>query len=119
MPSRRFFSVWNRAVNPVIRVLLASPAHRLASGRLVLITVTGRRTGRGFTFPTGYRREGDRVTIQVGWPEAKVWWRNLAGSGAPVELEIAGERFRGHGVAVGDETSGITVEVERLERVGG
>jgi hypothetical protein len=36
----------NQMVNPVVRLLLRSPAHRLLSGRVALITVTGRRTGR-------------------------------------------------------------------------
>jgi len=113
VPSRRFFAVWNRVVNPPLRHLLESRAHRLASGRLALITFTGRRSGRRFTIPTGYREHGDRVTIPVGWPENKLWWRNLTGEGAPVELEIAGQRLHGHAVARGDERAGVVVEFER------
>lgn len=115
MPTRRFFEVWNRVVNPPVRWLLRSPAHPLASGRTALITVTGRRSGRSFTIPTGYRRVGDRVTIEVGWPESKVRWRNLTGTGAPVGLDLAGHHYRGQPVARGDEVSGITVEVDELE----
>ena len=59
---------------------------------------------------TGYQRKGGRMTIQVGWPESKLWWRNLTGAGATVELRIAGERLRGHGLAVGDEASGVTAK---------
>ena len=115
MPSRRFFEVWNRVVNPLVRLLLRSPAHRVVGGRMALITVTGRRSGRTFTIPTGCRRDGDRVTIEVGWPESKLWWRNLTGGGAPVELDIARKHYRGHAVARGDEASGVTVEVDGLE----
>lgn len=75
------FAVINRVGNPAIRALLRSPLHGLASRQLVLLTVTGRRTGRTYTIPTEYRRDGEGVVIPVGWPERKRWWRNLRGSG--------------------------------------
>jgi hypothetical protein len=105
------FAVFNRVGNPAIRLLLRSPLHRLASRQLALITVTGRRSGREFTFPVGYRRDGDVVKVPVGWPQRKVWWRNLRGDGAPVRLRIRGRDHTGHGVARGDERQGVTVEV--------
>jgi len=105
------FAVFNRVGNPAIRLLLRSPAHGLVSRSLALITVTGRRSGREYTFPVGYRRTGGRVTIGVGWPARKVWWRNLSGEGAPVRMRIRGRDHTGHGVARGDERSGVTVEV--------
>lgn len=104
------FAVFNHTVNPLLKGLLRSPLHSVVSDRLALITITGRRSGREFTFPVGYRREGDRVTIGVGWPERKLWWRNLRG-GAAVQLRIGGVERRGYAEARGDERSGITVEV--------
>ena len=104
------FAVMNRTGNPVLRALLRSPLHGVLSGRLALITVTGRRSGREFTFPVGYNRDGDVVTIPVIWPERKVWWRNLRG-GAPVRLRLRGEEHTGHAQALGDERSGVRVEV--------
>jgi hypothetical protein len=105
------FVVVNRAINPLVRVVLRSPAHGLLSGHLALITVTGRRSGRTFTFPVGYHTDGERVTIGVDWPERKRWWRNLT-DGAPVELWLGGVRRTGMARASGDERSGVTVEVE-------
>jgi F420H(2)-dependent quinone reductase len=105
------FVVVNRVVNPVVRAVLRSPAHRLLSGHLALLTVTGRRSGRAFTFPVGYHRDGERVTIGVDWPERKLWWRNLADA-APVEIWLAGVRHAGTGRARGDEHTGVTVEIE-------
>jgi hypothetical protein len=105
------FAVFNRIGNPAVRLLLRSPLHRVASGRLALITVTGRRTGRTYTIPVAYRHDGDVVTIGVGWPERKRWWRNLTGDGAPVDLLLHGQRRSGHAVARGDERSGVTVVV--------
>jgi hypothetical protein len=111
MAGRAPFVFVNRAINPVVKTVLRSPAHGLLSGHLALITVTGRRTGRRFTIPVGYHGEGDRLTIPVEWPEAKRWWRNLRGDGAPVELRVCGVRRTGSARAHGDVQSGVTVEV--------
>jgi len=105
------FAIFNRTGNVLVRGLLRSPLHGLASGRLALITVTGRRSGREFTFPVDYERKGETIEIGVMWPERKLWWRNLRG-GAPVRLVLAGKELRGHGEAVGDEASGVTVRVK-------
>src|SRR5882724_1766410 len=105
------FAVFNRLGNPGIRLLLNSPLHAPLSARLALITVTGRRSGRTFTFPVGYRRADGVVTIGVGWPERKLWWRNLLGQGAPVQMRIRGKDYSGHAVARGDEQRGVNVEV--------
>jgi hypothetical protein len=105
------FVVLNRVVNPLVRGLLRSPAHGLLSGRLALLSVTGRRSGRTFTFPVGYHRDGDRVTIRVASPERKRWWRNLVDA-APVEVLLAGVRRPGTGHALGDEHTGVTVEIQ-------
>jgi hypothetical protein len=105
------FRIFNRIGNPAIVALLRSRAHRFVSGRLLLITVTGRRSGRSFEIPVGYRREGDRLTIPVVMPAAKLWWRNLRG-GAPVHVLLRGERRPGTARAEGDETAGVKVLVE-------
>lgn len=105
------FAVLNRTLNPVIDVVLRSPAHRLLSANLTLITVTGRSSGHDYTFPVAYSRVGETVKITVGWPERKRWWRNLTGAGAPVRLRLAGAERAGHAVVTGDEASGVTVEV--------
>jgi hypothetical protein len=107
------FAVFNKTGNRVVRWLLQSPAHGVVSGRLALITVTGRRSGRRFTFPVGYRQDGDEVTIGVEWPDRKVWWRNLRGAGAPVSLKLRGAEREGHAMA-SEKNGGVMVKV-RLE----
>ncbi|MFL5821850.1 MAG: nitroreductase/quinone reductase family protein [Solirubrobacteraceae bacterium] len=94
-----------------MRVVLSSPMHPLLSRGLALITVTGSRSGHQYTFPVSYRQDGDRVTVNVGWPERKRWWRNLSGGG-PVEMRIRGQRHTGHAQAQGDERTGVTVEIQ-------
>lgn len=105
------FAVFNRTANPAVRAVLSSPLHPLLSRRLALITVIGRRSGRRYTFPVGYRQDGDRVVVNVGWPERKQWWRNLR-DGDPVEMRIRGHRRVGRAQARGDERTGVTVEVQ-------
>lgn len=105
------FAVFNRTANPLVKGLLRSPLHRLASGSLALITVTGRSSGREYTFPVGYSEKDGRVLIVVGWPERKRWWRNLL-QPAPVRLRLRGVERTGTAVASGDEKRGVTVEVE-------
>jgi hypothetical protein len=78
---------------------MSSPLHWLASRRVALISYIGRRSGRRFTIPVVYEMAGLEVTITVGSPERKVWWRSLTGTGAPVELVIRGRRRTGHAVA--------------------
>ena len=93
------FVVLNRAINPLVRWLIRSPLHRLASRRLALITYTGWRSGHRYTIPVGYEMGDLQVTIRVGSPDRKVWWRSLTGTGAPVELTVRGRRRTGHAVA--------------------
>jgi hypothetical protein len=59
-----------------------------------------------------YRRRSDVVTIVVGWSGRKVWWRNLRGIGAPVELRIAGRTRSGQAVARGEPATGVRVTVQ-------
>jgi deazaflavin-dependent oxidoreductase (nitroreductase family) len=111
MQGHALFAVSNRTANPVVRGVLSSPLHPLLSRNLALITVTGRRSGRRYTFPVGYQQAGDRVIVNVGWPERKNWWRNLL-SGGRVEMRIRGQLREGQAQARGDEHQGVTVEVE-------
>ncbi len=114
MPARS--ALMKRVVNPAVRLLLRSPLHGALSGGLALITVTGRRSGREFTFPVSYRQDGDVVMIGVGWPAQKQWWRNLLGDGAPVRLRIRGHEREGHAVARGNERDGVVVEITLRRR---
>ena len=84
-----------RVINPLVLWILRSPLHRLLSSRLAAITVTGRRSGARHTLPVGYRRADDALEIRVGAPERKMWWRNLQGDGALVELLVRGEASSG------------------------
>jgi hypothetical protein len=104
------FALLNRVLNPMVRGLLRSPAHRLLSGRLLVITVTGRRTGRTHSFPVIYRQEAEAIRIVVGGAQWKQWWRNLRG-GAPVSLRLRGDERDGWAEVHGDERTRVEVSV--------
>jgi hypothetical protein len=95
----------------VTRLRSAPLAGRLVSRHLTIVTYTGQRSGRTFSTPVGYRRAGDTVTISVGLPERKTWWRNFAGDGAPVSLHLDGADRAGHAVALVDGKGQVTVTV--------
>jgi hypothetical protein len=67
----------------------------------MLITYTGRRTGRRRTIPVSYQQSGAQITIRVGRHREKKWWRNL-GTDSPVELRLQGRLVRGMARAVAD-----------------
>jgi hypothetical protein len=105
------FQINNHTANRVVKLILASPAHGLMSDRLIVLTVTGRRTGKKRTFPVAYTQEGDKLSLHVDWPERKVWWKNLIG-GAPVTVRLRGQVRHGHAVTHGDAKSGVHVDVD-------
>lgn len=66
-------------VNATMRSLLRSPFSRLVDRGIVLLTVTGRRSGRRFSFPVQYVEDGGTLWIMSGAGPEKTWWRNLIG----------------------------------------
>ena len=118
-PSQRAhapFAVWNRTGNRLVAVLLRSPLHRLADGRLALITVTGRVSGRSYTLPVMYERTDGVLEIPVMWPERKRWWRNLREE-ADVGLHLRGRQLTGRALAR-ERDGQVTVEVRLADGAG-
>lgn len=91
-------------INPTVRLLLLSPLHRFWSKSLMLITFTGRKTGRVYTTPVRYLKAADSV-----WAFTSVensWWKNLSG-GAAVRLRIEGKERACRADAVADDPEAI------------
>ncbi|GAB4533133.1 MAG: nitroreductase/quinone reductase family protein [Anaerolineae bacterium] len=74
--------------NPIMEWLLKSPLHPLISSNTMLITYTGHKSGRLYTTPVNYLRDGDVFTT-ISYRQ-RVWWRNLRG-GAPVTIRVQGK----------------------------
>jgi deazaflavin-dependent oxidoreductase (nitroreductase family) len=103
-----------RLVNPLLAALLRSPLHRLASRKLMLLTVTGRKTGRSYTLPIG-RHEAPDGTFVLS---AGGGWRHNLHGGADVRVTLDGRERAGH--AVLEEDAARTAEVFKrlLDRAG-
>src|SRR5262245_52960145 len=95
--------------NAIVRSLLRSPLSGCAHGSIVLLTVTGRSTGRRFSFPVQYVEDGDTLWIMSGAGPEKTWWRNLIG-GAPIEVLLRRETLQGTAEVATYEDDPDTVE---------
>ena len=82
------------ALNGAIVATLRSPLHIVLDRALMLVTVTGRRSGRRYTIPVGYQMDGDRVVVLVSRARRKNWWRNYL-EARPVEVHLRGAERRG------------------------
>ena len=79
-------------VNPIVRAVLCSRAHRLLSGNLLLLDYTGRRTGHRYVLPVGYApaSTGSDLIVVVGQHARKAWWRNFDAQPQQVTVRLSG-----------------------------
>ncbi len=99
-----------RRVNVIMRALLSLPFRTPLSGRLMLVTYTGRKTGKRYRQPLSYVVDpttgpGDNILLTPGGGN---WTLSLAG-GTPVS-----SRIRGRNVQLQPELVGNPTEVGQL-----
>lgn len=94
--------VYRWVLNPLMKTILRSPLHGLTSGNMMLVTFTGRKSGKRYTTPVGYVRDGDVVTCLTH----AQWWKNLRGA-AEVSLRIQGRDYDGVAEPVAQDTTRI------------
>lgn len=87
-----------RTVNKVMRPLLRSPLHRLVSKNLMLLSFTGRKSGKRYTLPVSYVQDGNTLLLGTETP----WYKNLRG-GVPVTARVRGRDYRGAAEVIDDE----------------
>jgi len=80
--------------NPVVAAVLRSPLHGVMSDSVMLLTYRGRKSGKVFTTPISYVRDGGDILAVASRDHA--WWRNLRG-GALVRVRLRGRELRGTG----------------------
>ena len=93
-------------LNKSMKLILRSPLHGMVSKYILLITSTGRKSGKTFTTPVSYSQQDGLVTI---FTHAN-WWKNLQ-SEALVTLRIRGREFQGMAEAVADDKQAIAAEL--------
>jgi len=89
-------------VNNAMKFVLQSPVHRMVSKYILLVTFTGRKSGRTYTTPVSYSQFDDQVYI---FTHAN-WWKNLCG-GAPVTLQLQGRELKGWAEPVAEDKDTI------------
>ncbi|MBN2502998.1 MAG: nitroreductase family deazaflavin-dependent oxidoreductase [Anaerolineales bacterium] len=77
-------------VNRTMKFVLRSPLHAMVSKTILLITFTGRKSGKTYTTPVNYSQTGDKVSIFTH----ATWWKNLRND-TPVSLRIQGRELQG------------------------
>ena len=85
---------WQKLYNPIVILLLHSPFHSLMDKSTILITITGRKSGKKYTIPISYVRDGD--TLMMISQREHSWWKNLRG-GAQVMLYLQGRTLKARG----------------------
>ncbi len=99
--------------NPVVRRVLHSPFHRILSKHLVVLTVTGRKSGREYAIPIGRHQHGSVLTVA-----ARGRWRfNLRG-GANVRIRIDGREHAAYGELEEDPEQVAKAYLALLQRSG-
>lgn len=95
-------------INVLVSTVLCSRWHRLMSPRLLLITFTGRKSGKEFTTPIRYTQEGETLLMKilVEYP----WWRNLVGA-ATVHILLRGQMYTGTTEVLPEERGIVVVKV--------
>ncbi len=86
--------------NPMMIWLLKSPLHGMINRGVMLVTVTGCKSGRTISTPTNYVCDGNTLWV-ISWRE-RTWWRNLRG-GAKVRVLLAGNSVEGRGQVIEEE----------------
>ncbi len=101
-------------VNRIVRAILRGPFHRVLSGRVLVLTFSGRSTGRVYELPLVYIEDGSTIyccTLQA----ATRWWKNLRGS-PKVRVLLRGEEHAGKTEIVEDPPEKIRPLTMWLEK---
>lgn len=93
-------------MNRIVTTILRSPWHKIRSGRLLLLTFTGRKSGKEFTTPMRYMQQGEILQLIVVYP----WWRNLVEE-ATVHVLLRGQMRTGTTEVLPEEDGEVIVKV--------
>ncbi len=100
-------------VNRTMKFMLRSPLHGVVDKQILLITFTGRKSGKTYTTPVSYSQSGDQVVI---FTHAD-WWKNLRND-APVSLHIRGRELQGLAKPIAEDKQAVAAGLaEHLRKV--
>jgi hypothetical protein len=91
------------AINNTIKFILRSPLHGILSKNFLLISFTGRKSGRTFTTPVSYSRDGNCLYIFTH----AAWWKNLSPN-HPITLRLLGKDVQGLPEPVAEDKQAVS-----------
>jgi hypothetical protein len=99
--------------NPLARMLLGSPLHGVLDDSILVLHLTGRKTGRRHDIPVGYVDMGGTLTVVT----VARWRVNLRG-GADVEVTLRG-RLRPMHALLDEDPASVAVSYQAMiDRIG-
>ncbi|MFG1643520.1 nitroreductase/quinone reductase family protein [Amycolatopsis sp. NPDC049252] len=101
------------AMNPLVRAIAGSPLHRLLGTSVLVLHVTGRRTGRHYDIPVGFADLGDTLLVVT----RHRWRVNLRGTTA-VSVTHRGHTRRMHAQLTEDPAAVAVRLGEAITRLG-
>ena len=93
--------------NAIATTILRSPWHSMRSDHLLLLTFTGRKSGKEFTTPMRYVQEGQTLRLVV---VKSLWWKNLVGD-ATVRVLLRGEMRSGTAEVLPEVDGDVVVKI--------
>jgi hypothetical protein len=112
-PRKQGPKIMFKILNPLMKLILNSPLHGGLSKRVMVISFTGKKTGKHFSTPVAYARDGDRVIVVT----YSAWSKNF-NEPTPVQMRIHGKSVSGT-AAVVDEPVKIKQILQTLNRLNG
>ena len=91
-------------INSGMKFVLRSPMHGMVSKTVLLITFTGRSSGKTYTTPVSYSQFDDQVYVFTH----AAWWKNLS-SDAPITLRLRGRDLHGLAEPIFEDKQAIAV----------
>lgn len=101
-------------MNSLVMTSLRIPGVRSVLGKsFMILTVTGAKTGKRYTTPVQYVRDGDRLIVLS--QRTRRWWRNLT-TRPEVEMVLKGDTVTGKAhIAEGDDAGAAIATTLRLD----
>ena len=101
-------------LNSMMTLMLRTPGLQRWIGKgVALLTFTGHRSGKQYTIPISYARDGNRVTALT--KKTRSSWHNFADEPS-VELRLAGKNYSATAAATVGDPETLPVLVEFLEQ---
>lgn len=102
---------WNKQIIEEFRANGGKVGGIYAGSQLLLLTTTGRKSGKPYTIPLGYQTDGDRFIIIAGKAKPD-WYFNLMAH-PQVKVEVGNESFTAVATIVEGEQKKHFLQVAR------